>query len=237
MPGYSGAAAHSGRIEEKTYQVIKLSLQDMHEDGYDKVNYTPGTTVNTTLDVVALENNGAVPVGVLGSSVVVTRGDNIIGPPVPRATPGTTTPHLNQRPQGIVVRDVAGNPWEGTQTDEANRCTHDQGPHHHIAISLYETRKTVKATGQHSANPADDLTYVYGDLLYVNDYTGLLTKQVPEDNAGNTPINNPNGASPALAFDPSDERIGIYPFEYAEVIATNWEGTTRILIRLLARTG
>ena len=136
------------------------------------------------------------------------------------------------------MRDVAGMPWEGTRTDEANLVTHYQGPANHLTVSLYETRARIQPgagpnVGQHNPAPAADFTYGFGDLLYIDQYSALLTKQAPVDNAGNSPINNPGGPSPAVAFDPSDVRNGVWPFEYAEVIAVNWEGTSNLLIKLL----
>lgn len=236
MPGQSGAPVEAGRVAEKTYQVLKISLQELSADGYDKVNYG-GSIVNSTIALISQEYDGQVPNGLLGSMVVVTRGDNLIGPPTIPVTPGTSVPLLTERPQGVVMRDVAGMPWEGTRTDEANKVTHYQGPANVLTVSLFETRRRnqpgTPPVGQHSALAANDFTYAPGDLLYIDEYSALLTQQAPVDNAGNSPINNPNGPTPAVAFNPADTRNGVWPWEYAEVLAVNWEGTNNLLIKLL----
>lgn len=239
MPGYSGMPVSSGRVNEKTIQqLIKLSLQDMQATGYTRINYGDTySTVNATLATIAAQNNGRVPTGCLGGSVVVTRGDNIIGPPVAPVVPGTTNTNLAQKPQGILVRDVAGMAWEGTITDDANRATHCNGPQNIIAVSVYETRRRNQPGGPnigiHSALAANDLVYAAGDFLYVDMFSGLLTNQVPLDVGGFQPLWDANATAGNIAFSVATVRNGVWPFPYAEVVATSWEGTNDLLIKLL----
>jgi hypothetical protein len=235
--GFSGSPVFASRVGELTHLVQKISFEQLDAGGFNKVNYDPTTTINATLQAIANANNGVVPQGLLGASVVVTKGNSLIGAPTPPATPGTTPVDLTEQPKGILLRDVAGfNAFEGTVTTEANKPTYYAGPANMLRVTLYETRRRnqpgVPPVGQHSANPADDLVYQAGDILYVDTYSGLLTNDVPVDNAGNNPKDNPAGASPAAAFDPLDVRNGIHPEPIAEVTELNLFGTTDLAIVL-----
>jgi hypothetical protein len=234
--GFSGAPVTASRAGELTHLIQKISWESLDADGYTKINYG-GTVINATLQAIANASNGTVPTGLLGSSVVVTKGDTLIGAPTPPATPGTTPVDLTERPRGVLLRDVAGfNAFEGTVTTEANKPTYYAGPANNMFVTLYETRRRnqpgAPPVGQHSPNPADDLVYAAGDILYVDTYSGLLTNDVPADGASNNPADNPNGASPAVAFDPLDVRNGILPIPIAEVLTLNLDGTTHLAITL-----
>ena len=238
MPvGYSGSPVIAGRVQELTAQVIKHSLETLDADGFAKVNYG-GTIINSTLAAIAAENNGTVPTGCLGASLMVLKGANIIGPPTPPAVPGTTVPDLTELPRGVLLRDVAGlNAFDGTRTDEVNRPTYYTLPGALLRVTLYETRRRIQPglpnVGQHDPNPAADFTYAAGDLLYIDLYSGLLTKEVPEDSGNLTPINNPNGTGPSVSFDASDVRNGVWPWEVCQLTDLNVEGTDDLIVRLL----
>ena len=125
------------------------SLCTLEDDGYTKVNYVAGTTVNDTLDANT-------PKGVLGGMIAAMKGSYEVG-----ACTGAT-----EQPMGLFINDAAGNAYENLPALASGKApfTQSQGSYE---VNVYETRNAADTA---------DLTYAVGDLLYPA-ASGLLTKE------------------------------------------------------------
>ena len=211
-----------GRVQER-YTFNRNTRLAADVDSFSRVNFVAGTTLNSTLQAVADANNGLVPVGVLGSSVVVTKGNGIAGPPsFDVGGPGGVD--LTERPLGVIVNDAAGNPFESVNLSGAGVHVFIEGPST-MDIALWETNERLVAVAG-GAHTAAVLTYAAGDQLFVDTYSGLLTKVLPLDSIGN------DFSAPAL-FDPALIDNGVYPQAVAIVEETSVGGGPFMLIRWL----
>jgi len=151
----------------------RVSLGLLDEDAFTRVNFVTGTTINSRLSV---DTNR----GVLGGSVCVVKGEDIIGGPTdPAALPyDPTTEGHSEQPLGLFINDAAGNAFESTSGAGSGR-----GPYvccmGTYSVDVYETNRR-DATGAHTATT---MTYAAGDRLYMDCISGLLTKRYPDQNA------------------------------------------------------
>jgi len=234
---YSGAPTKAGRTQELDYLIKKYAFQSADSGAFTKVNYNAATDINSTLAAIAAANNGVVPTGLLGSSVVCQKGNGIIGAfTVPTVAGGviTTTVDAGERPLGILNRDFAGlNAFEGTLTEGVNYPCYYCGRSSLLRVSIYETRPRILpgtggGEGTHDAG-ASDFVYGPGDLLFGDLFSSLLTKQQPMYGAA---VAWGTGYYPIPTFAVASTE-NCYPLPLAEVVETAWEGTTDLIIRLL----
>ena len=125
------------------------------------VNYTAGTTVNSTLDADT-------PIGILAGHWVAASGSGEAG----IASAGA-------RALGLCLFSL--NPtaaYHYDPTAASGRFTFGCGPGSHVEVNVYETANAAKR-----ANPlaGADLTYAAGDLIYAS-ANGLSTKE--DENSG-----------------------------------------------------
>lgn len=140
------------------------TLGFLDANGFTKVNFTAGTTLNSTL-------SSATPKGVLGGSVVVVKGTDLIGNPTPAASPDVA-----ETPLGLFINDAAGYAFQSTSAAASGRAPYvdSMGTYE---VRYYETN-TRDAYGVHTATL---ITYAAGDKLYCDSRSGLLTNVAPDD--------------------------------------------------------
>lgn len=150
------------------------TLGVLDEDAFTKVNFVDGTTRNSRLSV---DTNR----GVLGGSVAVVKGEGIVGgPTAPSALPyDPTTDGASEQPLGVFINDAAGNAFESTSAAGSGRGVYLSGLGTY-AVDVYETNQR-NSSGVHTATT---MTYAAGDRLYMDCFSGLLTKRYPSVQAG-----------------------------------------------------
>lgn len=149
------------------------SVNALDEDAFTRVNFTTGTTVNSRLSV---DTNR----GVLGGSVAVVKGEGIVGgPTAPSSLPwDPTTDAASEQPLGVYINDAAGNAFESTSAAGSGRGVYVMGLGVY-AVDVYETNQR-DASGVHTATT---MTYAAGDRLFMDTFSGLLTKRYPSSGA------------------------------------------------------
>lgn len=147
------------------------TLGFLDANGFTKVNYVAGTTINTTL-------SAATPKGVLAGSVAVVKGTDMIGGPTPAASPD-----VSETPLGLFINDAAGYAFQSTSAAASGRAPYvdSMGT---FEVRYYETNLR-DAYGIHTATT---LVYAAGDKLYCDSRSGLLTNVPPDDLANVPPV-------------------------------------------------
>jgi len=248
MATFSGAPFRAGRVNALTAgHVRKISKELLNADGYTHINFVDGVTINATLDEVAAANNGRVPNGLMGGSMMVPTGLNEVGKhstPTVVAGNNLSVPDLNERPIGIKLEDALGGNFSGYFDSDAAPPTYyglDAGDL--LAVTVFETRTRIAAgtagVGTHDT-AGTDFVYAAGDLVFVDMISGLLTLEVPLDAANKTidsvsaaQIAKGQGVATAAAdFDPATVKNGIWPFPVGQIEDVDFEGQTSIVVRL-----
>jgi len=140
------------------------SLGFLDANGFTRVNFTAGTTINSTL-------SAATPAGVLAGSVAVVKGTDLIGGPTPAASPD-----LSETPLGLFINDAAGYAFQSTSAAASGRAPYVD------SMGTYEVRYyETNARDTYGVHTATTLTYTAGDRLYCDSRSGLLTNVAPDD--------------------------------------------------------
>lgn len=140
------------------------TLGFLDANGFSKVNFVAGTTINSTL-------SSATPAGILAGSVAVVKGSDLVGGPTPAASPESA-----EQPLGLFINDAAGYAFQSTSAAASGRAPYvdSMGTHE---VRYYETN-TRDSYGVHTVAT---LTYTAGDPLYCDSRSGLLTNVAPDD--------------------------------------------------------
>jgi hypothetical protein len=140
------------------YAGHRNSLYTLEAAGFTKLNFIPGTTVNSLLDATT-------PQGVLGGSVAGISGAYVCGAAA-----------AAKAPLGIFINNAAGNPFENSPAIASGICPFMNG-FGSYRVFVWETN-TVAGAPQ---------TYNPGDLLYAS-ANGLLTKEANGGTGGNATL-------------------------------------------------
>jgi len=135
------------------YRGHNNSLYELESAGFTKLNYIPGTTVNSLLDEYT-------PKGVLGGSIAGLKGDLLVG-----------ACDSNDKALGLFINNAAGYEWENDYAEASGKApfVNGQGTY---GVFVYET---------HNEAGSAALSYAAGDYLYCS-VNGLLTKEAPGSN-------------------------------------------------------
>lgn len=133
---------------ELLYPGRRNSLYVLEADGFTKLNFIPGTTVNSLLDANT-------PRGVLGGSVAGLAGNLVVG-----------AGNAAKKPLGIYINNAVGNPFENTPAIGSGIAPF-MNQFGSYRIFVWET---------HDAAGMNAHLYAPGNVLYCS-ANGLLTKE------------------------------------------------------------